>query len=165
MQILSDPVTPIFTWFVANAWDGNTKWAYVLHLSNNADFSNFGSSILFLYRNDVLVKIFFGESVSIRIDWTDLPESPPILPGSMASVFNDRSIRMPSRITVDAFDEKHESRLVMDVNMRTEMIIPSSMKKEYTFLKELSGDVVVEQNVGKEHSQTTRGFFYAEIVH
>lgn len=154
-----------WTWFVANAWDGDTKWAYVLHRSNDSNFSDFGSPILFLYCNDKLVKIFFGETIDIQIDWTDLPENPPILPGSMASVFNDRAVRMPTKITVDAYDERHLTKISMDVSTRTEMIIPSSMKKEYTFLKELSGDVVVEQNVGEEYSQTTSGFFYAEVVH
>lgn len=155
-----------WTWFVLNATDRNQgKWTYVLHQSNNNDYSHTGSPILFVYFQHKLKKVFLGPNVhiDIRIEKTDA--IPPILPGAMASVFSDRSIFMPKTILVSAADGNDNIVLKMDVNTSSELIVPDSLNKQYTFLKELSGSANTTQVFNKKKTACTDGFFYAEIVH
>ncbi len=155
-----------WTWFVISTTDHeNVKWAYVLHQSNNSDYTKEGAPILFTYRNDKLAKVFIGDTVRIQVSWSDDHSIPPILPGSMASLFSDRNIRNPKQLSVYAQDELHTIAMTMDVTTHTELIVPDSEQKAYTFIKELSGEVKVSQNIGEKQTESKEGFFYAELCH
>lgn len=155
-----------WTWFVVSAIDKQkNRWSYVMHQSNNHDYSTEGSPIIFIYRDKMLVKVFTGETVSKKITWSSTHRKTPILPGAMASVFCDRTIAQPEKITVWMQDERDSVRIEMMVNTHTELIVPDSEKKEFTFLKELSGDIHVEQFLLNEKGSSKEGFFYAELVH
>ena len=155
-----------WTWFALNARDEkNHEWTFVLHRSNNSNFTKIGAPILFVYHHNRLRKIFIGNTIDIDVQWQQTDKVPPILPGAMASVFSDRSLLMPIGITVTAADEKDYVFLKMKVSNHTEMIVPDSERKRYAFLKELSGSAETLQSFNSKTSTSTDGFFYAEYVH
>lgn len=155
-----------WVWFVMNAKDQQGQpWTYVLHRSNDNMDTNFRSPILFAYYKGKLKKIFLGNAVNIKLIWQQQDEVPPVLPGAMASLFSGRSVRMPSQLIIRATDERDYVYLKMDVETHTELIVPDNEKKEYTFIKELSGTAAGTQFFGNTKSICRNGFFYGEHVH
>ena len=155
-----------WTWFVLNAIDGKGKeWTYILHRSNNKDYSKKGAPLLFVYRENKLKKIFLGATIDIQLRWEKTDNIPPILPGAMASVFSDRSIFMPKQIIVIARDEKDNVFIKMDINTQSELIVSDNETKQYTFLKELSGQASSKHLFNNIKTICREGFFYAELVH
>jgi len=153
-------------WFVLNAQDNkNNQWTFVLHRSNNSSYTKVGAPILFVFRNNSLQKVFFGDTVQIEIEWKATDHLPPVIPGAMASIFSDRSVLMPQQWTIKAADEKNFIFLRMDVQTHVEMIVPDSERKQYTFLKELSGVAETMQYFNGNKTTCKKGFFYAEHVH
>ncbi|MCB0725166.1 MAG: hypothetical protein KDC73_10735 [Ignavibacteriae bacterium] len=155
-----------WTWFVINTTDAKgASWTFVLHRSNNNDFSRIGSPILFIYNNKTLNKVFLGATIDIQIKWSTSTELHPILPGAMASVFSDRTIKTPYQLIVRAKDEVDNILIVMDTETQTELIVPDNQTKNFTFLKELSGHALIKQNLRKKAELFENAFFYAEYVH
>ena len=155
-----------WTWFVVSMIDqSGHSWVYVLHQSNNPDHTKVGSPILYIYKQNRLIKIFLDQTIYVQVDWSDYTETPVILPGSMASVFSDRNVLSPKRLSVTAKDERHSVRLSLKVSTHTELIVPDSEERKFTYLKELSGTIEVEQSIYEQEVQSDNGFFYAEIVH
>ncbi|MBK7937782.1 MAG: hypothetical protein IPJ82_12115 [Lewinellaceae bacterium] len=155
-----------WSWFVLNAKDKEGRvWTYVFHRGNDNAFNKIGSPILFVYCEHKMKKVFLGEGVDIQFVWSKKEEMPPVLPGAMASVFGDRSILAPVSVSVKAADETDYVALKMIVQTHTEMIVPDSEKKQYTFIKELSGHANAIQFFDQRKSACKNGFFYAEHVH
>jgi len=155
-----------YIWFVSYFTGADKQtWTYVLHRGNTTDFAKVSSPILFIYRGNVLAKIFLSQSIDIQFSWHKSEKSPQILPGSMASLFNDRTILMPSEINILAQDENDFTQIKMVINSFTELIIPDYKEKQYSFVKELSGTASVSQNIENENNNFFKGCFYAEHVH
>jgi hypothetical protein len=155
-----------WTWFVVNAIDdeGN-RWTYVMQGSNNQDYSSEGAPIIFIHKNKELIKVFMGETITKEIKWSKVHRKTPVLPGSMASVFGDRTIAQPRKLFIQMKDERHNVLIEMTVITNTELIVPDNENKEFTFIKELSGDIQISQTLLKEMSSFSNGFFYAELAH
>jgi hypothetical protein len=155
-----------WTWFVFNAVDNHSKsWTYVLHRNNNTDHTKFGSPVLFVYHKNTLNKIFFGTTIRINIIWDKDDKLIPVLPGALASVFNNRRVSSPKKIILNASDGKDKVNIIMSINTFTELIVPDNMKKQYTFIKELSGSAKSNQFLKGKRTFCNEGFFYAELVH
>lgn len=155
-----------WTWFVFNAVDNYFEsWTYVLHRNNNTNHTKFGSPVLFVYHKNTLHKIFFGTTIEITISWAKGDKLIPILPGALASIFNNRRILAPKTIKIDASDGKDEVNIIMSINTFTELIVPDNRKKQYTFIKELSGSARSSQFLNNKKTSCSKGFFYAELVH
>ncbi|MCB9353179.1 MAG: hypothetical protein H6575_01275 [Lewinellaceae bacterium] len=155
-----------WTWFVLNASEKDGRnWCYVLHRSNDNQFRKFGAPILFVFCEQALKKVFLGNGIDVRFFWEAQDQRPPVLPGAMASIFGDRSITRPSKLIVRAADETDFATLTMPVQTHTELIVPDSERKQYTFIKELSGRANTTQLFDGQKSTCKDGFFYAEHVH
>ena len=155
-----------WTWFVFNAIDNYSEsWTYVLHRNNNNDHTKFGLPILFVYHKNILHKIFFGTTIRINITWEKDDKLTPVLPGALASIFNNRRILAPKKIIINASDGKDEISIRMSIHTFSELIIPDNRKKQYTFLKELSGSAKSNQFLNSKKTFCKKGFFYAELVH
>jgi hypothetical protein len=155
-----------WTWFVASLKNSKgIKTTYVFHRSNNKAFTEVGVPFLFIYENNQLKKIFLGDSVDLKWDWSASPHMPPVLPGAMASLFSDRNILMPQRISIKAADDKDYMYLEMIVQNAAEMILPDYRIKQYTFLKEMTGYANSISLLNGKKTTLKDGFFYAEYVH
>ena len=155
-----------WTWFVGRiSISENERWTYILHQNNRNDLTQIGDPMLIIHKNDRLQKIFLGETIKIDIEWSLDINRPVILPGSMASIFNDRFIRKPSKIYIKAKDIEQEIYLELTTTSFFELIVPDIESKAFTFLKELSGSLVVCNQNGRKDSACKNGFFYAELVH
>ena len=153
-------------WLILDAIDqqGN-EWTYVLHRSNDKDYKQFGSPLLFVYKNNELKKVFVSRSINIQFKWEAQDHIPPILPGAMASIFSDRSLIMPKLLLVRAEDDNDFVQLKMSVQTKSEIIVPDNLHKQYSFIKELTGTVATNQWIDAKKTTYKKGFFYAENVH
>jgi hypothetical protein len=155
-----------WTWFVARVLDNEGNiWTYVFHQSNNSNYTRVGAPILFIHKNSLLQKVFIGDTAKVKTTWTKTHNKPKILPGSMASAFADRSVKTPEKITLFAKDEMHSVFLEMHVTSFAELIVPDSESKEFTFMKEMSGNILLEQQMFNEETNSKKGFYYGELVH
>lgn len=74
-----------WVWFVLDVTDQRNRWPYVLPGSNNNVCKSFVSAILFVYKNNKLIKVFLGNSIIIQLKPEKKDHIPAILPGAMAS--------------------------------------------------------------------------------
>ncbi|GAB1544660.1 hypothetical protein NUACC21_73360 [Scytonema sp. NUACC21] len=151
-------------WFVAFATcDDGRQITLVLDQRTNKDHSFKGLPYIFVYINNVFTKVFIGSSLHIDWEWSPSSVMPVRLPGIMASVFGDRTIKVPERLEVQAADE--EARLSIDVQFETiaELIVPDNQDRQYTFIEEASGTVEVSLFLQGE-TLRAKGLLYGEYV-
>jgi hypothetical protein len=88
---------------------------------------------------------------------------PVRLPGIMASLFADRTLKVPSSLQVEAADER--DRLLVNVNFETtmELVVPDNQDRQYSFIEEVTGSVEVSLFLQGE-TLRAKGFIYGEYV-
>ncbi len=82
----------------------------------------------------------------------------------MASLFSDRSLKMPQSLQIQAQDEQDHLLLNLNFDATLELIVPDNQSRQYTFIEELSGTVEMHLNLNQTQL-TAQGFVYAEYVH
>ncbi len=152
-------------WFVVSTRNAaGEEQTLVLHRGNNRDASRAGAPYLFVYEQRAIRKVFMGNAVDIAWTWTDDPIRPTRLPGSMASLFADRFLRVPNRLQIRAADERDGLSLDMRVDSLLELVLPDNEQRQYTFIKEMSGKATAHVTINGR-SIESEGTFYAEFVH
>jgi len=155
-----------WVWWVAHLKSElGEAFSFVFHLGANKDHSVTGSSYLFVYINDVLVKTFMGAMVDLELEWSNKPRKTPILPGSMATLFYSRKTKIPEKFKIIAKDDLDEIILELSSESDSEIIIPDFQIKQYSFLKELNGKVLAKISLGLVRNRNAEGSFFAEYVH
>jgi hypothetical protein len=154
-----------WVWFVATFRnDAGDKVSFVLHRGNSRDPATPNAPYLFVYRNGEMRKVFTGDAVSLEWTWDPGARRPVRLPGSMASLFEDRLVCMPASLCVTASDDADSVRLIMRVSDSLELILPDTSARQYTFISELNGDASVSLDLDGTDI-AAEGFFYAEYVY
>ena len=151
-------------WFVAFATcDDGRQITIALDQRTNKDHSLKGLPYVFVYINHQLTKIFIGSSLHIHWELSDALVRPVRLPGIMASLFSDRTIRVPQALQVQAADP--EGRLLINVKFETiaELIVPDNQERQYTFIEEVTGTVEV-RFFHQEEVLHAKGILYGEYV-
>ncbi|BAZ50612.1 hypothetical protein NIES4103_32290 [Nostoc sp. NIES-4103] len=151
-------------WFVAFATSNDgRKITLVLDQRTNKDHSVKGLPYIFVYIDNQFIKAFVGSSLYIHWDWSPAAVTPVRLPGIMASLFSDRSIRVPQALQVEAADE--QGRLLLNVRFEAiaELIVPDNQDRQYTFIEEVSGTVEVSLFLQGQTLQA-KGLLYGEYV-
>lgn len=152
-------------WFVAALRSATgTRFTLVLHRGNNRDQTHCGAPYLFIYQDDELRKMFLGEAVHLRWRWSRRRQRPARLPGSMATLFGDRTLLLPVGLEVRAADERDSLTLDLIGDSNTELILADNRDRQYSFIEECTGGATMDCHLGgRRHS--TQGYFYAEFVH
>lgn len=151
-------------WFVAFATcDDGRQITLVLDQRTNKDHSSRGLPYIFVYLDNELQKVFLGSNLSINWQWSSETVLPVRLPGIMASVFSDRTLKVPETLQVEALDE--QDRLLVNVNFETiaELIVPDNQDRQYTFIEEVTGRVEVTLFL-KGETLKAKGLVYGEYV-
>jgi hypothetical protein len=152
-------------WMVMNVPSSrNGDTTFVLHQGVNRQGTRFGPPYLFVFRRGKMAKVFTGDAVRLKWTWSKNATLPVRLPGVMASVFADRSTRVPTRLAIAAADEKDAVSMTMPIENVLELILPDNEQRQYTCIEELSGTAEVMLRIGQERI-TGYGSFYAEYVH
>lgn len=152
-------------WFVASVRDNQGRTlTLVLDRRTNKDHSISGLPYIFIYLDRELRKVFLGSTLHIHWDWSASPVLPPRLPGPMASLFGDRTLKVPQTLQVDAADEQDRLSLTMQFEAITELVVPDNQSRQYTFIEEVTGNVAVRLTLEGETLQAT-GLVYGEYVH
>jgi hypothetical protein len=109
-------------WFVvfATCNDGQ-QVTLVLDQRTNKDHSVRGLPYIFIYLGQNLSKIFLGDSLRIRWDWSGSPTLPLRLPGTMASLFAERTLRCPQALQVEAADGQDQLLITVNFDGMTEL--------------------------------------------
>jgi hypothetical protein len=152
-------------WFVATSRcvDGQ-PFTFVLDWRTNKNHSQGGLPYIFVYRDRTLVKIFLGSGLRVTWDWSDHPIHPVRLPGIMASLFGDRTLRMPQRLQIEVADDQDYLLMNVQFDASAELIVPDNQARQYTFIEEVSGRMDVRLALRGE-TLTASGLVYAEYVH
>jgi hypothetical protein len=151
-------------WFVASLRAGDQDMTVVLHRGNNRDQTRRGLPHLFVHQKNVLTKMFVGGAVRLEWRWDEQARQPPRMPPAMASLFADRSLMLPTALHVHARDEVDELEIELAVSSSTELVLADDMKRQYTFIEELTGASELRARIGAV-SFFGPGYFYAEFVH
>ncbi|MGK7939057.1 MAG: hypothetical protein AB4062_02640 [Crocosphaera sp.] len=152
-------------WFVAFLTDDNqdNKFTLVLDKRTNKDHSLSGLAYIFIYQENELIKTFIGQTLEINWQWTNSPVTPLRLPGIMASLFSDRSLKMPENLEIIATDSQDNLTLNIQFDAATELIIPDNQARQYSFIEEVTG--TIEMTLFLENQVIkARGLIYAEYV-
>lgn len=151
-------------WFVAFATcDDGRQITLVLDQRTNKDHSLKGLPYIFVYINNEFTKAFIGSNLHIQWQWSPSVVMPVRLPGIMASVFGDRTIRVPQALQVEAADA--QARLLVNVQFETtaELVVPDNQDRQYTFIEEVSGTVEVSLFLQGD-TLRAKGLLYGEYV-
>lgn len=152
-------------WLVAIATcEDGRQITLILDRRTNKDHLLGGLPYIFIYIGKEVSKIFLGASISINWEWSNSPEFPLRLPGIMASLFCDRSLRMPQTLQIEAADEQDRLLINIDFDGVAELIVPDNQGRQYTFIEELTGSVKISLCLRDEILEA-KGFVYAEYVH
>lgn len=151
-------------WLVAaGKSDDGSNLTFVLDWRTNKDHSQKGMPYIFIYLNNELCKVFLGSSLEINWHWSPSPILPPRLPGIMASLFSDRTLKMPQTLQIAAADEQDQLLLKVDFDAATELIVPDNQARQYTFIAEVTGKTEVNLAL-KGETLRSKGLIYAEYV-
>ena len=151
-------------WFIAaTEAAAGASFSFVLHQGMYRDQRRYGTPHLFVYEGSKLRKVFLGPGLEIKWQWHTTAERIARLPGSMASLFSDRLLRMPRTLEVRAADERDHLALSLPVESMVELVLPDDQQRQYSFIEELNGPIVAEGRIGGQTLETT-GLFYAEYV-
>jgi hypothetical protein len=152
-------------WFIATFYEKNgQKLSFVLHRGNNRDLSCTGVPYLFIYINNEMRKIFTGASLNLEWTWENTAVRPIRLPGTMATLFSNRTVTMPSSLLVSGSDDADNVLLQLSVTDTIELILPDTQSRQYTFIEEINGKSEVKLTIDS-HTHTAEGLFYAEYVY
>ncbi|HAZ47722.1 MAG TPA: hypothetical protein DCZ55_25490 [Cyanobacteria bacterium UBA11371] len=151
-------------WFVAFATcDDGRQITLVLDQPSNKDHSRKGLPYIFVYLDNELHKIFLGSSLLINWNWSPDPLLPVRLPGNMASLFSDRTIKVPQTMQVEATDLQERLLLTVDFDTAIELVVPDNQDRQYTFIEEVTGTIEVSLFLPGETLQA-KGLIYGEYV-
>lgn len=151
-------------WFVAFLTDDNgRKFTLVLDKRTNKDHSVDGLPYIFIYEENQLKKIFLGQTLQINWTWTNLPVKPLRLPGIMASLFSERTLKMPQALQIFAIDDQDNMNLDIQFEATTELIVSDNQARQYSFIEEATGITQMTLFLQGETIKAT-GFIYAEYV-
>jgi len=151
-------------WLVAvlSAENGR-KFTLVLDKRTNKDHSLSGLPYIFIYEETQLRKVFLGSTLQIDWEWTPAAQRPLRLPGVMASLFADKTVKMPQALQIQAMDEQDQMMLNVQFDAMTELIVPDNQARQYTFIEEVTGKAEMYLSLqGK--TIYARGLIYAEYV-
>lgn len=151
-------------WFVAfvTCEDGR-QLTLVLDQRTNKDHTEKSFPYVFVYLGNELHKTFLGSSLRIDWDWSPSPVLPVRLPGIMASVFCDRTLKVPETLQVEAADQLDRLLLTVQFENTLELVVPDNQACQYTFIEEVTGRVNVSLFVQGETLQG-EGLIYGEYV-
>ncbi|MFB2922855.1 hypothetical protein [Aerosakkonema funiforme] len=151
-------------WFVAFATcDDGRQITLVLDQRTNKDHSAKAFPYIFVYLDDELVKTFLGSSLAVNWQWSDDPVMPVRLPGIMASVFADRTLKVPESLQVEAAYEGDRLLLNVDFESAIELVIPDNQARQYSFIEEVTGTLEVNLFLQGE-TLRGKGIIYGEYV-
>jgi hypothetical protein len=151
-------------WFVAFAiCNDGRQITLVLDQRTNKDHSLKGLPYIFVYLGKDLHKVFLGSSLAIHWGWSLSPVNPVRLPGIMASLFADRTLKVPKTLQVEAADG--QDRLLLDVHFETaiELVVPDNQDRQYSFIEEITGSFEVSLFLQGE-TLRGKGLLYGEYV-
>ena len=150
-------------WWIASmkSEEGKTM-TFVFHRGN---IVRIGIPYLFIYENNILQKAFIGDTLQVTIQNDGKPKIPVILPGTLASVFNDKHVNSISSIHILGKDDRDRVRLDMFAEDTIQIILPDYRKKQYSFLSEISGRLSASYSIGGKQTKSRTGNFYAEYVY
>ncbi|MDB9313689.1 hypothetical protein PN462_11310 [Spirulina sp. CS-785/01] len=151
-------------WFVAflTSSDGRT-FTLVLDKRTNKNHTTHGLPYIFIYQGNEVIKIFLGPALNIDWDWTENAELPIRLPGLMASLFTERTVKMPQGLQVYAADEQDQMLVTAQFNASLELVVPDNQERQYSFIEEVTGSVeLLLLWQGKKIE--AKGLIYAEYV-
>lgn len=151
-------------WGVASLGRGEDKLTVVLHRGNNRDHTKQGAPHLFVYVGSELRKMFVGNAVRLRWRWTAEAQRPPRMPGAMASLFSERTLRLPAGLLIEAQDDVDALSLNLAVTSTIELVLADDLHRQYTFIEELSGKAESVARLGARRHEG-EGHFYAEFVY
>lgn len=152
-------------WFVAFLCgaDGE-RLTLVLHRGNDRQQRRCGAPYVFVYRGERLRKVFMGRAVHLAWRWTSEPRRPPRLPGSMATLYADRTLLLPVGLELRAADERDRLALDLAADSNLELVLADNRDRQTTFIEEASGDASLSCRLDGEEL-AAQGHFYAEFVH
>ncbi|MEL4895817.1 hypothetical protein [Crocosphaera sp. Alani8] len=151
-------------WLVAFLRDENgQKFTIVLDKRTNKDHFISGLAYIFIYQENEPMKTFVGENLQINWQWTNSPVTPLRLPGIMASLFNERSLKMPRSLEIRATDSQDNLTLNIQFETATELIVPDNQARQYSFIEEVTGSTEMTLFSGNQFIKAT-GITYAEYV-
>lgn len=151
-------------WFVAFAiCDDGRQMTLVLDQRTNKDHSLKGLPYIFVYLGQDLHKVFLGSSLAIHWEWSRSPVTPVRLPGIMASLFADRTLKVPKTLQVEAADEQDRLLLNVDFETAIELVVPDNQDRQYSFIEEVTGSFEVSLFLSGE-TLRAKGLLYGEYV-
>ncbi|NQZ65054.1 MAG: hypothetical protein HRT59_24115 [Crocosphaera sp.] len=81
----------------------------------------------------------------------------------MASLFNERSLKMPRSLEIRATDSQDNLTLNIQFETATELIVPDNQARQYSFIEEVTGSTEMTLFSGNQFIKAT-GITYAEYV-
>lgn len=152
-------------WFTVHARDtaGNAL-SFVLHRGNNRDQTDCGAPYLFVFVNATLRKVFSGAAIFLEWDWSSDPALPPRLPGALATLFTERTVRLPRGLRVAAADEADSVRLEFVNDDLIELVLADNERRQYTFIDEMTGAAHMAASL-EGNRYEGNGYYYAEFVY
>jgi hypothetical protein len=102
--------------------------------------------------------------LAVRWSWSNRAELPIRLPGAMATLFSDESVRVPVGLELEAADERDRLMLRVEFDSFVELVVPDNEHRQYTRIGEASGPVRIELE-WQERRLCAEGYAYGEFTH
>jgi hypothetical protein len=135
----------------------------ILDKRTNKAHSSSGLPYIFIYIGNNLCKVFLGASLSIHWHWSESPALALRLPGTMASLFCERTLRYPQTLQIEAADEQDQLSINVHFDTMTELVVPDNQSRQYTFIEEVTGNAEVSLSLQGE-TLRANGLVYGEYV-
>jgi hypothetical protein len=151
-------------WIVAHVQpDAGEPITVVVDLRTDRAHRRGGLPYLFVLAGRSLRKVFLGPALALHWEWADAASLPPRLPGAMATLLADRTVRRPREITLAAADERDRISLTIAVTDYLEVVAPDNIGAACTRIGETSGPAGIALHLG-DVERRGRGLAYAEYT-
>ncbi len=153
-----------WVWLVAHAREPDGRAiTVVLDLRTDRAHRARGLPYLFVHVDGRLGKVFLGPA--LRIDWAFSPGArlPARLPGALASLWGDRTVRTPVALSVRARDERDACSIDVVIDAHTEILVPDTLQNRASRIGECAGTTTIRY-VREERVVEAAGLAYAEYT-
>lgn len=153
-----------WAWLVAHArTEDGRAITVVLDVRTDRAHSSHGLPYLFIHVDGRLGKVFLGPALTIA--WTFSPRArlPERLPGTLASLWGDRTVRTPVALSVRARDERDACSLEIAIDAYTEILVPDTLLDRASRIGECAGTTTVRY-VHEDRVLEAAGLAYAEYT-
>jgi hypothetical protein len=152
-------------WLAAHGCTSSgTALTVILHIRTNRQHDEQSLRYLFVCIDGTMRKLFLGPALRVHWAWSRDSELPLRMPGAMATLMSDKTMRTPVSVEMEAADERDRLTLRVDFDSFVELVTPDNDQPRYTRIGEASGPMRVDLQ-WNEQRLAAQGYAYGEFTH